>query len=106
MTLKVELTEHAYNNIMTVDSISLGRMPYKGIIMSAINAIKCGEVQNPKTEWVPVSEGAPKKADYYITTTIYKEVYRDYWNGERFERTETVIAWRPLPEPYQSEVSK
>lgn len=58
--------------------------------------------QEPKTgRWIPVSERLPEKEGYYITQTMYQEVYCDYWEGERFERTETVIAWMPLPEPYK-----
>ena len=48
--LKIDMPEHQYNNIMSIDSMILGRMPYKGIIMYAINAIKRGKVleQEPK----------------------------------------------------------
>ena len=42
--LIVELPDHQYNNIMSVSSMMLGRLPYKGIICAAINAIKRGEV--------------------------------------------------------------
>lgn len=47
--LIVELTDTQYNNILTCRSINIGRVPYKGIIMSAINAIKRG-VQVPEEE--------------------------------------------------------
>lgn len=51
MKLFVEMPEHHYNNIKSLDAVSLGRIPYKGIIMYAINAIKHGKVleQEPKT---------------------------------------------------------
>jgi len=55
MRLEIEIAEHHYNNIMALDSVSLGRVPYKGIIMYSINAIKHGKVldQEPKTgEWI------------------------------------------------------
>ena len=54
MRLEIEIPEHHYNNIMALDSVSLGRVPYKGIIMYTINAIKHGRVleQEPQTfEW-------------------------------------------------------
>jgi len=53
MRLEIEIPEHHYNNIMALDSVSLGRVPYKGIIMYTINAIKHGKVleQEPKSEW-------------------------------------------------------
>ena len=55
MRLEIDIAEHHYNNIMALDSVSLGRVPYKGIIMYSINAIKHGKVldQEPKTgEWI------------------------------------------------------
>lgn len=57
----------------------------------------------PKTGWIPVSERLPRDSGYYLTTTMYDKVYCDYWEGERFNRTEAVIAWMPLPEPYKAE---
>lgn len=54
-----------------------------------------------KNTWIPVSERSPKDIKWYLTTTMYNEVYCDYWDGERFERTESVMAWMPLPEPYK-----
>lgn len=52
MRLEIDIAEHHYNNIMALDSVSLGRVPYKGIIMYSINAIKHGKVleQEPTTK--------------------------------------------------------
>ena len=44
MRIEIEIPEHHYNNIMALDSVSLGRVPYKGIIMYTINAIRHGKV--------------------------------------------------------------
>ena len=44
MKLEIDIPEHHYNNIMALDSVNLGRVPYKGIIMYAINAIKHGKI--------------------------------------------------------------
>ena len=51
MRLEIDIAEHHYNNIMALDSVCLGRVPYKGIIMYSINAIKHGKVleQEPTT---------------------------------------------------------
>lgn len=57
----------------------------------------------PQQRWIPVSERLPEKDGCYLTTTMYKQVYCDYWNGDYFDRTETVIAWMPLPSPYKGE---
>ena len=71
MQIQVDITEHAYNNIMTLDSISLGRIPYKGIVMAAINAIKSGEIVNEerarKGHWI-------KYDKEYFTTERLKPV--------------------------------
>lgn len=50
MKLEIDIPKLQYNNIIALDSIILGRVPYKGIIMYAINAIKHGKVleQEPK----------------------------------------------------------
>ena len=57
----------------------------------------------PEQRWIPVSERLPEKDGYYLTTTMYKQVYCDHWNGIYWDRTETVIAWMPLPSPYKGE---
>lgn len=53
--------------------------------------------------WIPLSKRPPEDTGYYLTTTIYGEVYCDYWDGVCFNRTEEVIAWMPKPEPYKAE---
>ncbi len=55
--------------------------------------------------WIPCSERLPEKRGFYLTTTKDKAVYCDHWNEDNFDRTEMVIAWMPLPEPY-GEVSE
>lgn len=53
--------------------------------------------------WIPCSRKVPEEKGMYLTTTIDKCVYCDYWNGVNFDRTELVIAWRPLPLPYEGD---
>ena len=52
-------------------------------------------------QWIPCSERLPEKDGYYLTTTCYRQVYCDFWNEDHFDRTEAVIAWMPLPKPYE-----
>ena len=52
-------------------------------------------------EWMPCSKGVPNENKYYLTTTVNDEVYCDRWIEDNFDRTELVIAWMPLPEPYK-----
>jgi hypothetical protein len=42
MQIVIDIPETQYNNIMEVKSMSLGRIPYKGIIMNAIRGIQNG----------------------------------------------------------------
>lgn len=56
-------------------------------------------------QWIPVSERLPEENGYYLTTTMYHEVYCDYWEEDYFNRTEVVIAWMPLPKPYEPQES-
>lgn len=55
---------------------------------------------NSPAEWTPISIDRPKSDGYYLTTSMYMGVYCDYWSEDHFDRTETVIAWMPLPVPY------
>lgn len=54
-------------------------------------------------KWIPISKEVPEESGYYLTTTMFNQVYCDYWNGVTFERSETVIAWMPLPLPWKAE---
>lgn len=58
------------------------------------------EIHDLEMRWVPCSKQLPEKEGCYLTTTMYGEVYCDYWSGEYFDRSEMVIAWMPLPAPY------
>lgn len=55
-------------------------------------------------KWIVISEKVPEQDGYYLTSTVYNEVYCDYWSVDHFNRTETVLAWMPLPEPYKEEM--
>lgn len=54
-------------------------------------------------KWIPISKEVPEENGYYLTTTMFNQVYCDYWNGVAFDRSETVIAWMPKPAPYKSQ---
>lgn len=68
MKLEIEISEHQYNNIIAMNSLSLGRVPYKGILMYAINAIKRAK---------PLPEGdfiAVCKSDFPLTEKVKKDL--------------------------------
>lgn len=60
MKALIEIPEHQYNRIVELSSISIGRAPYKGIIMSAINAIKQGTPVPDTVSLLSVTEFADK----------------------------------------------
>lgn len=70
----------------------------KNVILKALES----RSEKPN-KWIPISKETPKKQGYYITSTIYSEVYCDYWNGDNFDRAEAVLAWQELPLPYKAE---
>lgn len=88
---------------MEADAEHMDEPIAKMFTYAAINDAKHAPTIEPEQRWIPVSERLPEKDGCYLTTTMYKQVYCDYWNGDYFDRTETVIAWMPLPSPYKGE---
>lgn len=67
--------------------------------------------------WIPCSERLPEKDDFYLTTVIFEgksstcrhlfDTYNSEWLDSDYmpfvnDEISEIIAWRPLPEPYQS----
>lgn len=68
----------------------------------AINAITAYILMDEQPgKWVPVSKELPEERGEYLTTNMFGTVYCDYWDGDRFDRTETVLAWMNKPAPYE-----
>lgn len=112
MRIEIDIAEHHYNNIMALDSVSLGRVPYKGIIMYSINAIKHGKVLEQEPRWIPISEKLPEKNVEVLATTEWgavtiAEMYsvNDWFihEGATNAETDEIAAWMPLPKPYRVE---
>ena len=53
--------------------------------------------------WIPVSERLPEEYGEYLITGRYGYVGKDIYNDhfKEFNKGNTVIAWKPLPEPYK-----
>ena len=88
---------------------------------------KCGEWSRRKwyqegykdgskdNDWIPVEERLPEVGEYVLGTTKSEEVliFRYGWNSPHSKKmffhlcgaAATIIAWRPLPEPYRTERS-
>ena len=79
MKLEIDIPEHHYNNIMAFDSVSLGRVPYKGIIMYTINAIKHGKVleQEPFINKPCISAGVCEHDKNVVLDKIRAEIIED-----------------------------
>ena len=81
---------------------------YGRSINKAIDALE----QEPKTKWIPVSERLPEETGTYITTLDYGEyglaVGQRYYYGKGlgWAEEDCVIAWQPLPEPYEPQGSE
>ena len=76
---------------------------YTNGLTDAYNLILQLPSAQPEQRWIPCGERLPEERGFYLTTTKDKAVYCDYWNEDNFDRTEMVIAWMPLPEPYKEE---
>lgn len=68
----------------------------------------------PKSRWIPVSEKLPEKGGDYLVTTEWKgsysgDVYIEtnmavYREKEKEWDCAGVVAWMPLPEPYEADM--
>lgn len=71
-----------------------------------------GKIFDIETDWawIPVSEMLPEKNGRYLVTNSAGEIVDVDWNvwvnGEWLFPNSAPIAWMPLPEPYQNEVSE
>jgi len=81
------------------------------VIDMAISALEKQE----RDRWIPVTERLPEENGRYIICYEDATTFLDYFNGKWFfplgkhamacEETGTIVAWRPLPEPYTEEES-
>jgi len=69
--------------------------------------------QQEQDKRIPVTERLPEENGRYIICYEDATTFLDYFNGKWFfplgkhamacEETGTIVAWRPLPEPFQEE---
>lgn len=62
-----------------------------------------------KYRWIPVSERLPERIDFYLISDE-KETWLSLWDGKEWAsvtnlglKIDGVLAWMPLPEPYEEE---
>lgn len=103
--------------IQQVEKMNIDRQ-YKMALLGMITAIG---YKNKKQEqrWIPCSERLPEESGQYIITVKYvhvdgyEDLYAEHgeWDGDRWDmfclghcgEVEGIIAWMPLPEPYQED---
>ena len=66
-------------------------------------------IEHYMPKWIPCSERLPEKPEfekgYIVQSEIIKEPYSAYWDGQKWtdendREISYVIAWMPLPDPY------
>lgn len=85
-------------------NVGLADPELKDALDLAISALEKQE----KDRWIPVTERLPEENGTYLACYEDATVLLDWFNGKWFfyrtnpavEETGTIIAWRPLPEPY------
>ena len=84
----------------------------KAITNEAIEIVK-QEAEKRNNGWIPCSERLPEDGETYLVTNAESfgqcHTYKGWYDGkhkiwhmeENFERKMNVVAWQPLPQPYQ-----
>lgn len=70
---------------------------------------ECEECEVINNEWVDVRDRLPSESGYYLvsikgareTTTWFYGISSNEKGWDEFEGHEDIIAWRPLPQPYE-----
>lgn len=98
------LTSHGYDSYEKAD---IFYQWYCDGLMKAIGILL--DMEEEESRWIPCSERVPEDfGDYLVTKKVM------WWNGEEgnlidfayfdnegFHKAEDVLAWMPLPEPYE-----
>ena len=62
--------------------------------------------------WIPVTERLPEESDFYLVTitdehiTYVNTLFFTKRTAYMWEHDKRIIAWKPLPKPYESEAGK
>jgi hypothetical protein len=109
MKLVIDISETDYNiykrfgnNGSYTEKIIANGVPYK-------------QNERPKSEWIPVSERLPEENGVYLVTLEYvddSEIVNEIdmaWfmysekddSNNGFHKAYPIMAWQPLPEPYE-----
>lgn len=101
MKLVIDIPEIDYNTYKHFGN--------KGTYSERIIANGTPYEERPEGKWIPVTERLPEKIGTYLVTLEYKEhgtgITTLWYHGEGIgwdlRVADIVIAWMPLPEPYE-----
>lgn len=110
LKLNVEETIRRLTNLKCEEG-PVSRQEFADVIDLAVAALKRMERQE-QDRWIPIAEKLPEPYKTVIVTDVetidtYTCEYHGggYWNTDTGDAKNRIIAWRPLPEPYQEEES-
>lgn len=97
------------NNMKKADLIKLlhtAQHNYESLMWLYNNAVKANMSQLNNNGWIPCSERLPEKGQMVIACNIHGAVfvvcfYNGLFQGCRVHTTDDILAWQPLPAPYQ-----
>lgn len=61
------------------------------------------QVPSEGQQWIPISEGPPKKTGCYTVSLKVGIVTYDFWTGDNWGTFVEVEAWMELPKRYEAE---
>lgn len=106
----IEDFKNTFSDSVLNQTFGLGEYTFLEVVEEMIN-------RQPKVgEWIPCSERLPKRQDsrntilkMYLVQGRFDRIYKGFrdengvWKNEHGNIIKPVIAWMPLPEPYQKE---
>lgn len=111
--LVIEIDEEVWDWFVTKSYIPI--MYYDSLADSMKNAVPLSEgLDENKGEWIPVTERLPEEHKEVLTCSlggfieiqsIELSIELNYWENQHGDLSDIdeVIAWMPLPEPYEAE---
>lgn len=103
--LDVLCQEHRYKIPGKVETYSQYNEAWQDALDRAEGAI--GNLPSAQPEhWIPVTERLPKNDEKVLVTVKNGEVLFGNYHGKHWAYGSKVVAWMPLPEPYQAKRKK
>ena len=105
----VDIPDRTYDFIMGLNQHTFGsKYAHKDVQADIVKAVKESKPYDEADRWIPVSERLPEKKGWYEATFISVTGARTVGLAFYSDRVEDfavdgVIAWKPLPKPYESE---